>query len=857
MGDRSADRLAVLMRVGRELTVGLDVTVVLRRSLALSMQAVGAAAGNLLLVDEKGRPAMLLFLYEGMFHWADVDLARRLFHEGLEGWVVQNRQPVLLDDVAGEERWLQDIELRPTFETGAAICVPLLLPRRAVGALTCVHPQPGSFGEDDLQAVQFVADQAAVALENARLFAAEEQRRELADTLSEITRVITATLDLDEVLNLILEQLGRVISYDSASVFLVRDRQLVIRASRGLEGLDAARRISFDMDGGNLLARVVADRKLLVRADVQQDPDWQAIPGLVPVHGWIGAPLTVRGEVIGALTVNSYEPEAYGELDARLVAAFADHAAVAVGNARLWRQIQRQLDEVAFLHKTGQAVTASLELDHVLRSLMESVRDHFQVEAASVALVDEGTGELVFRVATGAAAEQVVGMRLDPGQGVAGWVAGTGQPAMVPAADDDVRFYEGVDKATGFQTQALMAVPINLGQRTIGVIEAINPRQGHMEENDLELLASVATLAASAIQNARHFTRARDAEQRYASLFENSADPIIITDASGSITDVNRRLCEMLGYEKEELIGRDIAALQQDPEATRQRLTQAVEGESVFYNVESLSGGGSPVPFEVRATRIFHDARPYIQWIYHDLTERFQLERVRQDLTQMIIHDLRNPLSSVMNSLELIHAAVTDKTITMPVEELFAIAQRSGERLYLLIDSILDLARLEEGQAELARKPLDVEGLVEEVVGQMQPTAAAVGLSLEGHTPAGLPPLVGDRDLLQRVLLNLLGNALKFTPAGGEVRLEVSRPDPETLLFAVSDTGPGIQPEYHEHIFDRFARVYREGTRGTGLGLALCRLAVEAHGGRIWVESEPGHGATFKFTLPVGGNEAA
>lgn len=849
------DQLTMLMRAAQELTAGLDLMGILRRALALSVQMADAALGSLILLDEEERPALMVLLHGGKFHQGLPDVARRLLQEGLEGWVIRNRRPALLRAVEGDPRWLPLAEPEGDLQAGAAICAPMLLPHRPVGVLTCTHPQPGRFSEENLRMLQFVANQAAVALENARLFAAEEQRRELANTLSEIARVVTATLNLDEVLNLILEQLSRVITYDSASIFLLRDRRLEIRAWRGFASEEIVRGISFEMESDHIMSRVVAGREPLVFDDVQQEAGWENVLNIPSIHGWIGAPLIARGQVVGALTVDSRQPRAYTEADARVVAAFADHAAVAVANAWLWQQAQRRLGEIAFLHQTGQAITASLELEAVLHSLMDSVCEHFQVEAASIALIDEEAGDLVFRVAAGAAADKVVGMRLKPGQGIAGWVAQSGQPALVPSPHRDQRWYRGVDEKTGFRTQAMIAVPIKVGEQTIGVIEAINPQEGRLGEEELRLLMNVATMAASAIQNARHFTRARDAEQRYASLFENSVDPIAITDAFGFITDVNRRLCEMLDYEKAELLSRPIASLHKKTEVVQEQLRRALEGEDVFYNVEALTQNGAVVPFEVRATRIFLGTRPYIQWVFHDLTERLELERARDRLTHMIIHDLRNPLSSIMSSLDLIRAATVDKTVGIPLDQLFVIAERSGARLYLLIDSILDLARLEEGRTELARRQVNVRSMVREVIEQIQPAALARELTLESHMPPHLPPLWGDRNLLQRVLFNLLDNAMKFTPSGGKIQVTVDQPDPGTLLFAVSDTGPGIPPEYHQYIFERFTRVGEGETRGTGLGLALCKLAVEAHGGRIWVESEPGQGATFKFTLPLTGGQ--
>jgi len=851
------DRLTILARMARELRAGLDLEGTLRRSLALTLRAVGATAGSLFLVDERGRLTLAGMIEEDRYRAVDLEVARAVLQNGLVGWVMRQQEALLVNDLDGDPRWqatpLLCFKLRP----GSAISAPLMLPNRVVGVVTCAHPQKGHFVQGDLDTLQFIADQVAVAVENARLFSAEEQRRTFANTLSEAARTLTATLDLDEVLNLILEMLSRVIPYDSASIFLMQDRRLVMRAMRGFENADELRGLSFDLVGNSFMARMIAEREPLVFEDVQTEPGWINVPGVWPIHGWIAAPLVARGEVVGALTVDSRRVGAYNEADARMVAAFADHVAIAIANARLWQQTQRQLEQLGFLYLTGQTVTASLELEQVLMSLMDRVRDYFEVEAASVALVEEETNEVVFCAASGAAAEEIIGVRLQLGQGIAGWIAQTGKPLLIFSVRNDPRFYSGVDESTGFRTRTMLAAPIKLGDETIGVIEAINSPPGRPAPDELELLLNVATLAASAIQNARHFHRALEAERRYAALFENSADPIAITDENGLIVDTNRQFCQMLGWDKAHLLGSEIFALFQDPGAVRAYLPGILAGQNVSFDARASTRDGAFIPFEVRASHILHGDRPSIQWICHDLSERIRLEQTREDLTRMIIHDLRNPLSSIMSSLELISTVVHEETPPIPLDQLFAVARRSGEKLNLLIDSILGLARLQSGRAELARRPIDVLDMVREAVEQMRPAAASRELSLESCLPETLPVLIGDRDVLQRVLLNLLENALKFTPAGGSVRVGVSQPDPDSLLFAVADTGPGIAPEYHEHIFDQFARVYYAEAKGTGIGLAFCRLAVEAHGGRIWVESALGEGATFKFVLPLNGKGGA
>jgi PAS domain S-box-containing protein len=442
-------------------------------------------------------------------------------------------------------------------------------------------------------------------------------------------------------------------------------------------------------------------------------------------------------------------------------------------------------------------------------------------------------------------------MRLKPGQGIAGWVAQSGLPIVVPAVKEDARWYPGIDQETGFRTQAIIAVPIRLGGEILGVVEALNPPGGRLDEEDMKLLLNVAALAASAIQNARHFNRARDAEERYSSLFENSADPVLITDSKGRITDVNRKFCQTLGYVREELLQREMPMLASRPQTVREWLERALRGEEIFGNLEVMTSDGKSSLFEVRAARIFHGTVPYVQWVLHDITERSQLEQVREELTHMIVHDLRNPLSSIMSSLELIRMALKDPMTGIPLDQLFAVAQRSGERLFSLIDSILDVARLESGRAELMWQSIDVRELVEEALEQVRPVAIGREIYLESGLPESLPTLIGDRGLLLRTLVNLLDNAIKFTPPEGRIRVEINQLSPDTLLFAVSDTGPGIPVEYQQRIFDRFARIPDRHVQGTGIGLTFCKLAVESHGGRIWVESRPGEGATFKFTLPL------
>ncbi len=514
--------------------------------------------------------------------------------------------------------------------------------------------------------------------------------------------------------------------------------------------------------------------------------------------------------------------------------------------------VQKQLRELTFLHKTSQVLTATLDLDSVLQSLMAQVRDYFHVEATSVALLEDETGGLVFRVAVGEAAEAVTGLRLARGQGVAGWVVETGRPALVPVAQTDHRWYAAVDSKTRFQTRTMLAVPIKIEGRTIGVIEAINPIDSVFDEDAQRLLQSVADLAAIAINNARLYQRALQAERRYESLFEESNDPIMVLDMDGKVLNLNQQALDLLRLSRTQAIDRSLAdLLGVSCEICQAAIDQAREGQRLTMEMQIPRANGVRT-LEVHMARIDYGGHEAIQWLGHDISERVALEKMREDLTHMVIHDLRNPLGSIMGSLQLIHTAYVERDQTLPVGKLVRIALNSGQKLYRLIDSLLDLARLEAGETGLNRTYVSLEPLVREAVDQVQPMILTKEQTLDVEVAPDLPTVLADRDMLMRVLMNLLDNAIKFTARHGHIALRVERNENE-VVFTVADSGAGIPPEDRQRIFDRFVRLESpESGGGTGLGLAFCRLAVEAHGGRIWVESEVGQGSRFKFTLPLG-----
>jgi signal transduction histidine kinase len=229
-----------------------------------------------------------------------------------------------------------------------------------------------------------------------------------------------------------------------------------------------------------------------------------------------------------------------------------------------------------------------------------------------------------------------------------------------------------------------------------------------------------------------------------------------------------------------------------------------------------------------------------------------ELMQLRQETMQFIVHDLRNPLNTIVTALSALERAV-DLGQAPQAQNLIDVGRGNVQRMLLLVDSILDLARLDSGEKALELEGVALGDLVRDVVARNQPLAATGDVLLCADLPPDLPPVQVDVQRIERVLANLIENALKFTPNEGQVAVDVRQND-NWLVVSVSDTGPGVPPDQRERIFERFTQAadasYRRG--GFGLGLAFCRAAVHAHGGRIWVEPGPGGvGSRFAFTLPI------
>ncbi len=343
-----------------------------------------------------------------------------------------------------------------------------------------------------------------------RFEAAEHEQRQLAEALREIGLALSATLDSEVLLDRLLDQIARVMPYDTANVMQVNGDFIEIVCMRGYDQkIELPFSEPFPMTQMPSLQHMVDEQRPLIIEDTAVYPEWVNAEDSPHVRSWAGAPIHVQGEIVAFLALNNSRPNFYQQSDTARLTAFAGQAAIAIQNARLYEQLQKRVDEQITLNKISNAVTSTLELQKTLTIITDETTRLLEVDATSVVLLDAEQGDLIFAAASGVASDFVLGKRLSLGQGILGWVAANGEPVLVPNVKRDERHFEDFDDESGFQAQSILSVPLQTKGQTIGAIEAINKLTGPFDEDDLRLLTLLSGPLASAIENAKLYEKAQ------------------------------------------------------------------------------------------------------------------------------------------------------------------------------------------------------------------------------------------------------------------------------------------------------------------------------------------------------------
>ncbi|MEL6308609.1 MAG: ATP-binding protein [Chloroflexota bacterium] len=398
------------------------------------------------------------------------------------------------------------------------------------------------------------------------------------------------------------------------------------------------------------------------------------------------------------------------------------------------------------------------------------------------------------------------------------------------------------------QTGSAIGIPFSTDNKVDAVLILAHSDIDYFTSERLAFLEEVTEIAEYAIRNLKqHDTfKERTFDTRYEAIFEHTPVPVVLTDENGIIVDANYQACEFLGFQRIVLRG---IPFQDVNVVSAEELAELDAEEEQHFRTETYDIDGNQIPTLIRARYIELDGSQYVEWVMQDMSVQMELEQLRSDLTAMVYHDLRGPLGSIHMAIVKL-AQLLQGHDNPAVLKIMQLGLRSAQQVSRLVESLLDIQRLEQGATMLDKKPSEVHVLLTDVLQLMQAQAESHGITIDLDIPS-VEPVMMDDDMISRVIINLTENAIKYTPDGGHVLLSAERVN-KAVMFTIKDDGPGIPPDMRDSIFDKFSRVkYQNAPKGVGLGLAFCRLAVDAHGGNIWVESDGKNGSSFIFTLPV------
>lgn len=605
------------------------------------------------------------------------------------------------------------------------------------------------------------------------------------------------------------------------------------------------------MDQG-LAGWVVRHRKAALIPETATDERWIIFPDSpYDAHSVLAVPIVSGKTVLGILTLQHSEPNHFSEEELHLMQASADQIALALRNARLYDEQLRLAQQQTALYETLRTVGSHLQPGTVVHAAVGTVAALTGWTAVAILVPDDTQTSLLVRAASGvlSAAE---GLQIPIPHSICGQAFVTRQTRYVPDVSKEPDYVSGHNAI-----QSELAVPIQRGRQLLGILDLESDQLDAFREEDIRLAESLAETIGLALDNAHLFRVIEDERSRLQALIQSSRDGVILVGMDQRILVMNQPAHELLQLTDTpaDWVNRSVMEAMAELFEFAPLAAQATMAGVRHMNQANDPPSEGEIEVPPRTIRWLNlpvraGETPLGRLLsLRDVTEERLLSQTRDDLTHTMVHDLRNPLNNIYSAQELITEM---GPLTEDQEHILEVARDSTQRMLTLVNAILDISRLESGHMPLERKAVPIKNLVARVVESQSPLANSKDIQLAYEIAADLPQALADSNLIERVLQNLIGNALKFTPLGGEVLVTagVDSDNEEQLFVRVQDTGPGVPASVQDRLFQKFTTGKQMGS-GSGLGLAFCRMVVEAHDGRIWSKSWPDEGATFTFTLPI------
>ncbi len=914
---RRIDEAAITYAIGAAIALNLKPDEILWLIYAQTGRVLDFSVFSLALYDEERDQLQYDLFVDG---GKRVDrFSQKVGDEEVEpaSWVVRTRRSLLIGDWTVEQDNWPGADTRTVGEDVRSwLAVPLVAQERVIGIMSIQSREPHAYDESHQRLLYAIADQAAVAIENARLHAQTQQELAERTTLNELARAISSTLDLDVVLDTVMAETIRATGAERGCL-LLRDPatgELVFRAARNLDErvIDSE---PFEISR-TVAERVATEGVPVLTVNAKEDPRFGRRTSVIAygLRSILCVPLIAKGETIGAIYVdNRLKVGQFTERNLEFLTNIATQAAMAIRNAQLFEAERKRAVQLETIREVSQRIVSILVLDELLAQVVELIRERFGYYHVHIFLVEPEAGYAELRAGTSAEGKAGRGsgvrIRLNA-EGIISWVAGHGEPLLV----------NDVEKVPSFQfdhlladTRAELAVPLRVGDRVLGVLDVQSDRVNAFDRSDLFVLQALGDQVAVAIENARLFNETQQRLAEVSTLYtvaQQTTTSLDLNEVLENIVSIIKRVLACRGcciflvdQETQELSIRAASGLSDKwRDEARLKVGEGISGQVaatgrpiyipdthsypgfIFFdptvrsllavpmttkdrvigtlNIDDtkvdaftdddgrlLSIAAAQAAVAIENAQLYKGLKERAEKLERAYNELKELDRLKSEFVQNVSHELRTPLTFVKAYVELLLDGTLGELNQRQRESLEIVAERTNT-LTRLVRDIIALQQIERESLHLSL--VNLGEIAQMALLGAEVTARQAGIVLKADIPSDLPLVPGDRDRLNQVFDNLLGNAIKFSPDGGEVTIRVWDAG-DVVEASISDNGIGIPADELEKIFERFYQVDGSTTRrfgGTGLGLAIVKRIVEAHGGRVWAESEQGRGSTFFFTLP-------